>query len=43
LRLGTPFKQVADFLMRDIKEVEAKIAELQAEQERGGWSAKLSF
>jgi hypothetical protein len=34
MHLGTPLEQIADFLMRDVSEVEAKIAELQAEQDQ---------
>jgi hypothetical protein len=30
LRLGTPLEEVADFLCRDVAEVTAKTAELQA-------------
>ena len=33
LRLRSPMQELAEFLMRDIEEVRAKAAELQAEQE----------
>lgn len=32
LRLNSPMQELADFLMRDVEEVEAKMAELRGEQ-----------